>query len=171
MVELSVEDVDAGALGVDLELLLADAQALLQAAKAPDAELSLLLTSDEGIHALNAIWRGKPEPTDVLSFAQHEGDERGGQAEVLGDLVVSLPTAQRQAGERDYGLHDELRVLLVHGLLHLFGYEHEGGGAGLVEMAAAERTLLDRLGWAGVGLIAAAEQRVTVAAPKPESLP
>lgn len=136
----------------------ADALALLVAAGLDDVELSILLCSDAHIAELNAAWRGKPEPTDVLSFPQDD-------EVVLGDLALSLDTTARQAAERGYGARDELRVLLVHGLLHLLGYDHETGADDLAEMAEAEGRLLGKLGWTGVGLIAAAT--VADGGPKP----
>ena len=143
MVLLSCEGVD------ELDGVQADAEALLVAAKCGDCELSIVLCGDSWIRPLNRQWRGKDAATDVLSFPQDD-------AVVLGDLVVSLDTANRQADERQCSLRDEVRVLLVHGLLHLLGYDHEASADDLREMADAERTLLDRLGWEGEGLIAAA---------------
>jgi len=124
----------------------ADAEALLVAAKLPETELSLVICDDPTIQALNARWRGKDEPTDVLSFPQD--DEI-----VLGDLVISVDTALRQARERGHDLRCELRVLLVHGLLHLLGYDHETGPADFDEMMDAEQRLMRRLGWTGAALI------------------
>lgn len=134
-----------------VEAVREDAEALLHAAKLEDVELSMLLTDDPGIQALNATWRGKDSPTDVLSFPQD--DEI-----VLGDLVISLPTAGRQADERGTTLRDELRVLTLHGLLHLLGYDHEHDEAEAAEMAEAEGRLMGQLGWVGQGLIAAAHE-------------
>lgn len=125
-----------------------DADALLNEVELGEAELSFVLCSDAHIQGLNQTWRGKDAPTDVLSFPQEDDD-------FLGDLVISLPTATRQAAERGTPLRDELRVLMVHGLLHLLGYDHETGEADLAEMAEAEARLLRRLGWSGQGLIAA----------------
>lgn len=144
---LGVEDIEVPRTLRDA--LRADARALLRSCALDEVELSLVLCSDAHIAALNGQWRDKPDPTDVLSFPQDD-------PVVLGDLVLSIPTAQRQAEERGYALRDELRVLLVHGLLHLLGYDHELGGEDLQEMADAEARLLGRLGWAGQGLIAAA---------------
>ena len=140
---LSSEGVDAP------DGLKEDAEALLVAARCEDCELSLVVCNDAWIRALNKQWRDKDTATDVLSFPQ--------QTEVvLGDLVISLDTSRRQADERGHSLQDEVRVLLVHGLLHLLGYDHETGDEDLQEMAAAERTLLDRLSWRGEGLITTA---------------
>ncbi|HJN73419.1 MAG TPA: rRNA maturation RNase YbeY [Myxococcota bacterium] len=131
-----------------VELVERDGQALLDCAELSESELSIVLCSDDHIRELNARWRGHDAPTDVLSFPMD--DER-----VLGDVVVSLHTCRRQAAERQHEVLDELRVLLVHGLLHLLGYDHETGAEGLAEMAAAERRLLGRLQWKGAGLISA----------------
>ena len=129
-----------------------DACALLGAAGLDDGEqLSMTLCDDEIIRGLNSEWRGLDTPTDVLSFPMDD-------AQLLGDLVISLDTAERQAKERGHGLRDELRILMVHGLLHLLGYDHETSADDHAEMAAAERKLLGRLGWRGHGLIDAAEE-------------
>ncbi|MCP4805666.1 MAG: rRNA maturation RNase YbeY [Proteobacteria bacterium] len=142
----SLDDVEC-----DLDEWTDDATALLAAASCADCELSLVVCSDAAIQRLNAAWRQKDQPTDVLSFPQdHEV--------ILGDLVVSLDTCARQAAERGYSVRDEARVLLVHGLLHLLGYDHETGPDDLAEMAEAERKLMRRLGWIGEGLIGAAHQ-------------
>ncbi|BDA50944.1 probable endoribonuclease YbeY at N-terminal half [Coccomyxa sp. Obi] len=121
------------------------------------AELSVVLCSDEHITQLNTEWRGKAEPTDVLSFGMDLDGSEGYPIRVLGDLVISLDTANQQAQERGYDLLDECRVLLVHGLLHLLGYDHEIGVEESMAMAAAERHILDALGWKGEGLIGLAE--------------
>lgn len=92
-----------------------------------DAELSVLLTDDATIHALNRDHRGKDKPTDVLAFALGEGEappQIDGPTP-LGDVVLSLDTASRQAREHRRTLEDECAMLLAHGLLHLVGYDHE----------------------------------------------
>lgn len=85
-----------------------------------------------------------------------EGKTEAVPATLLGDVVISLDTAARQAQERGHTLLDECRILLLHGLLHLLGYDHEEGGEEAEEMTAAEARLLKELGWKGQGLIAAA---------------
>lgn len=87
------------------------------------AELSVLLSDDARIHALNLRHRGKDRPTDVLAFPQEEDGAPPGQW--LGDVVISLDTAQRQADSRRRPLIAEVRFLLAHGLLHLIGYDHD----------------------------------------------
>jgi probable rRNA maturation factor len=83
-------------------------------------EVSVLLTGDEAIRTLNRKYRHKNKATDVLSFPAMEMSEG-----VAGDLVISLETALTQAEERGHTLEMEIRVLLLHGLLHLAGYDHE----------------------------------------------
>lgn len=101
------------------------ARAMLDALQMKDRELSILLTGDDQIQKLNRIYRKKNRPTDVLAFAQHEG-ELGDRADrLLGDVVVSIPTARRQADARKRDLASELTMLLAHGLLHLLGWDHE----------------------------------------------
>ncbi len=89
-------------------------------------ELSVLLTDDEEMTALNRQYRGRDRTTDVLSFSQQEGERSGLQPALLGDVVISLPAAARQARERSAALWDEVLVLLVHGVLHLLGHDHAG---------------------------------------------
>ena len=88
--------------------------------------LGVSLLDDASIAELNLRWRQKPTPTDVLSFAALEsGMPMGaGQELELGDIVVSVPTARRQALEQEHGLERELRWLVSHGLLHLLGWDH-----------------------------------------------
>jgi len=87
----------------------------------PDLEVGLRLTSDATIRTLNRDYRHKDKPTDVLAFAQREGPGAGLHPEVLGDLVISVETARRQARR---GLPAELLHLASHGLCHLLGYDH-----------------------------------------------
>jgi probable rRNA maturation factor len=100
------------------------ARAMLRAVQMVDAELSILLTGDDQIQKLNKIYRKKNRPTDVLAFAQREGDHADRAGRLLGDVVVSVPTARRQAAARRADLSSELTMLLAHGLLHLLGWDH-----------------------------------------------
>ena len=84
-----------------------------------DLDVALLITDDPRIHALNRDWRGKDKPTDVLAFAQREA--AAADAGLLGDIVISVDTARRQAKR---GLYAELLHLASHGLCHLLGYDH-----------------------------------------------
>jgi probable rRNA maturation factor len=90
-----------------------------------DYEVSLRLVDDPTIHVLNRNYRKKDRPTDVLAFAQREGPGPAAVGDVLGDLVISVETARRQAKRGGAtGLHAELRFLAAHGLCHLLGYDH-----------------------------------------------
>ena len=88
--------------------------------------LGVSLLDDASIAELNKRWRQKPIPTDVLSFAALESEMPmgAGQEVELGDIVVSVPSARRQALEQEHGLERELRWLVSHGLLHLLGWDH-----------------------------------------------
>lgn len=101
-------------------------------------QVSVLLTTDEAIQKLNRRFRGKNKPTDVLSFPAAPGPEN-----LAGDLAISLPIAQRQADEHGHAVGVEIQVLILHGLLHLAGYDHEADHG---EMARRERRLRARLG-------------------------
>jgi len=96
--------------------------AMLQKLELTQAELSVLLTDDPGIQQLNRKYRNKDKPTDVLSFPM--SDESSGFQAVLGDVVISVETAERQALGRRRPLLEELRFLLAHAILHLIGYDH-----------------------------------------------
>ena len=123
-----------------------DALRILAAYAMPEeTELSIVLCDDAFIRPLNRDYREKDSPTDVLSFAQREGAVAFEDDPVLGDVIISVETAARQAAERGITLLQELRVLLCHGLLHLLGYDHltEDERA---EMEAEERALLQLLG-------------------------
>jgi len=104
-------------------------------------ELSIALVSDREIRALNRRWRNKDKPTDVLAFPLEE-------PRALGDVVISLDTARRQAREGGWSLAVELRRLLAHGILHCRGYDHQTA-ADARRMAAAERRLLGSRGMVG----------------------
>ena len=109
------------------------------------AELSVVMTDDATIHDLNRTWRHKDKPTDVLSFSQYEGEGPAGAVPVLGDVIISTDTAQRQAEQIGHSLDDELQRLLVHGVLHLLGHDHVNGGLQARRMKAEEARLLGLL--------------------------
>jgi len=102
------------------------AQRLLRAENCTEnTEVSILLTDDGSISVLNEQYRGIDGPTDVLSFSQHEGeDEFASEENLLGDVVISVETARRQAAEQGNELDSEIDMLVAHGLLHLLGYDH-----------------------------------------------
>ena len=90
-----------------------------------ESELSILFVSDKKIQKLNKEYRGIDRPTDVLSFSMEEGEGGGVNPWLLGDVIISLETAVRQAEEKGHSLEKEVLILLVHGILHLLGYDHE----------------------------------------------
>ncbi len=101
------------------------AEQMLAALRLPKAELSVLLCDDDTIHALNRDYRHKDKPTDVLAFAMREGEGGGLNPDLLGDVVISLDTARRQAIAGGRTIASEVTILLAHGLLHLLGYDHQ----------------------------------------------
>lgn len=95
---------------------------------AKPSELSVLLADDPTVRELNRAYRGADGPTDVLSFSQLEGEQFArpeGEPPHLGDVIISIDTARRQAADNAVSLQDEVAHLLVHGVLHLVGYDHE----------------------------------------------
>ena len=107
--------------------LAAAAQAALASDDWPDAEVSLVITNDVEMRRLNREFRGVDATTDVLAFAMSEGEEIAlpeDQAKSLGDIVLSYPRAAVQAEERGHAVDKELALLVVHGCLHLVGYDH-----------------------------------------------
>ena len=104
--------------------------------------MSILFVGDRAMRTLNRTYRGKDRTTDVLSFSLREGAFPQLHRQVLGDIVISLPTAARQAKAAGDTVQREVDRLLVHGLLHLMGYDHEGGAAQERAMQSAERRLL-----------------------------
>jgi probable rRNA maturation factor len=107
-----------------------------------DAELSVLLTDDDAIRKLNATWRHRDEPTNVLSFpAPRVGS---GLPRALGDIVIAYETAAREAANEHKQIEHHLAHLTVHGFLHLLGYDHESE-AEAEAMEQLEREILARL--------------------------
>jgi probable rRNA maturation factor len=124
----------------------------VRAAVGLKGEVSVLLTTNEGIRGLNRRFRKKNKATDVLSFPAEAGFG------IVGDLAISVETAARQAEEQGHRLSMELRVLMLHGMLHLAGYDHEADAG---EMARKECRLRTKLGLP-LGLIERASGRRSV---------
>ena len=127
-------------------------QALLSASENAQRELSIVLLDDDGIQALNARWRDEDKPTDVLSFPQDDAclPPSLPGPRPLGDVVLSLETAARQATEQKQTLVETLTFLLVHGFCHLLGHDH-----GEASEAQAMRRAEDRF----LALIAPGQSR------------
>ena len=121
--------------------LRADVKAILSALEQKSADVTVVLVDDAEIHRLNRSYRKKDAPTDVLAFAMREGLRAPGDEHNLGDVVISLETAARQARRRRKTLPAEVRTLVIHGVLHLLGYDHERSDAEARRMRAKEREL------------------------------
>jgi len=161
------------AVAIDQKWLGRTAEAILSAARAATTELSVVLVSDRRMRALNHRYRKKDRSTDVLAFPMHKkspltltlslqgrGKEnissppsgertkvRGLKPSILlGDVVISMQTAKRQAKELGHSLRKEVVRLLVHGILHLLGYDHERNVRAAAVMARRERAILKTIG-------------------------
>jgi probable rRNA maturation factor len=106
------------------------------------SELSVVLVDDAEMRRLNAAYRRIDKATDVLAFAMREGEGAELHPDVLGDVVISLDTAARQAASRRVPIADELRTLLTHGVLHLLGYDHERSPVEARRMFRKQRELI-----------------------------
>ena len=135
----------SGATTADKEIRLPSARTLARfLSKAQQAvrlkgQVTVLLTTDAAIRKLNLQFRGKNKASDVLSFPA----EGPGAEGIAGDVAISVTTAMGQAAERGHSLSTEIKVLILHGLLHLAGYDHESDDG---KMARRERVLRERLG-------------------------
>ena len=137
-VRLSAPAARSGLPRVDRALLRQRARRILTALECPRAELSIALVDDAAIAALNERHRGRSRATDVLAFSLLEGVHAERRGALLGDVVIGLETAARQARARRRTLDDEVARLLVHGALHLVGYDHVRSAQARV-MRAQER--------------------------------
>ncbi len=133
---------DVRASGVNGRALTTVARTLLRELGEKRASLSLALVDDETIRALNRTHRGKDKATDVLSFPLRSEDS---PEDLLGDVVISVETAKRQAAAYDAPLQRELERLLIHGVLHLLGHDHHEAGQRR-RMEAEERRLAESIG-------------------------
>lgn len=116
----------------------------LALAPSPATELSILFTGDAASRRLNAEWRGKDRPTNVLSFPAMPVGADGSLPPMLGDIVLAAETIRREAEDEGKPFEHHLAHLLVHGILHLLGHDHEDG-AEAESMEATERRVLARL--------------------------
>lgn len=155
-IDVQIDDLpdgEAALAPVDADALADVAAATLRHAGLERAALSLVLTDDATVHTLNRDYRGVDATTDVLSFAAQDADRgAGGLQEVppelaellgaqLGDVIIALPYAARQAARFGNSLDAELRLLTVHGVLHLLGYEHDTAEEEAAMWAAQEEIL------------------------------
>src|SRR5918997_3955522 len=128
---------------VDDERWRAFAEEALRVVPAKGAGATVAFVSDRSMRELNRRWRGKRGTTDVLSFPSGQEEFERGEGASLGDVVISLEQAARQAAAHGLEFENEVEQLILHGLLHLCGYDHETDGG---EMKALELRLRRRLG-------------------------
>ncbi len=121
----------------------------------PNVEISLLITGQERIQALNREYRGLDRPTDVLSFSfAEQKPESEEEAFIgppdglvhLGEIVISLPQAEEQAREAGHSVSREMALLTIHGILHILGHDHERSSQEAAEMQARQDRILAELG-------------------------
>lgn len=130
---------------VDVSRLRQVATVVLRQLGLSEREVNVVLLSDRTMGRLNAQYLGRAGPTDVLAFSQREGVVSGPDHRVLGDVAVGVETAVRQAEERGASLAAELDLLVVHGILHLLGYDHVASASERRRMRRAEARLLRAL--------------------------
>ncbi|MCU0600893.1 MAG: rRNA maturation RNase YbeY [Desulfobacterales bacterium] len=104
------------------------AQALLNALGSPEGELSIAIMDDPQIQALNQQYLNRPWPTNVIAFPMRNGIFSDINPDLLGDVAISVDTAAREAKDLGVEFEERFNFLLIHGILHLFGYDHETGG-------------------------------------------
>ena len=107
--------------------------------------MSVLFVDDHRIQALNRDYRRKDQPTNVLSFSMREGEFSHVTPGLLGDVVISVDTAAAEAERAGMPLGDHMAWLLIHGILHLFGYDHEQSAAAEAEMEARTKALQQKV--------------------------
>jgi probable rRNA maturation factor len=119
---------------------------ILNALDCHDVQLSLLITDDMEIATLNKQYLGRTGPTNVIAFPMREGEFSDISPELLGDVVISIETAEREAKENGVEFETRFSELLVHGILHLLGYDHENDDQQAREMEEKSRELLALIG-------------------------
>jgi probable rRNA maturation factor len=118
---------------------------ILDALGHPEGELSILLVDDAQIAAMNAEFLDRSGPTNVLAFPMQAGRFAGLSPHLLGDVVISVDTAEREGRTAGLDFEERFTQLLVHGILHLCGYDHENDAAGARRMAAKSRALIRKV--------------------------
>lgn len=108
----------------------------------PDDELSIVVVDDERIAVINETYLNHPGPTNVISFSMREGDYGDINPHIIGDVIISMDTCDREARQAAISTEERFDQLLVHGILHLFGYDHTRSQAQAGEMAAKSEALM-----------------------------
>lgn len=118
---------------------------LMEALGKADAELSLLIVDDVQIAEINRDYLGRTGPTNVIAFPMGGDGFPQVQPELLGDVVISVQTADREAADAGYNTEERFTELLIHGILHLLGYDHETGEKDAEEMEEKSKQLMSHL--------------------------
>ncbi len=119
------------------------ARTILRELNHPDKEIGILFVDDRQIRDLNQKYLKRDHPTNVISFPMAQGKFPEINPQLLGDVVISVETARREAQESGLSLEEEIAFLLIHGILHLMGYDHTRGNRG--RMAVVQEGLFNRL--------------------------
>lgn len=147
-IDLALEDnvsVDETAVLARVVNILAETVEIARLEFPKGAELSLVLAGDKTLQSLNKQWREKDKPTNVLSFPANDIEVGQAAGMMLGDIIISLETAKREAALENKLFEDHLSHLVVHGFLHLFGYDHESEQEAY-QMESLETRILNELG-------------------------
>jgi probable rRNA maturation factor len=123
---------------IDLPRIKHSSDKILRTLENEDSEISLTFVDDAGITEINTQYLGRDYPTNVIAFSMNEGEFGNVNPNILGDIIISTETALRNAETEGFSLEDELDYLIIHGVLHLLGYDHELPGEAK-EMREKER--------------------------------
>jgi probable rRNA maturation factor len=126
---------------VDIPSLRRATRTILKHLGRPKDEISIMLVDDREIRNMNRIYLKRDRPTNVIAFPMQEGPFSDLHPQVLGDVVISIETAARDAEKEGMALEDEILYLLIHGILHLLGYDHEGSAARSRSMDLKQRKI------------------------------
>jgi probable rRNA maturation factor len=121
------------------------ARTILEELNHPDKEIGILFVDDREIRELNEQYLKRDRPTNVISFPMAQGEFSEINPQLLGDVVISVEAAIREARESGLSLEEEIAFLLIHGILHLLGYDHNGRDGGRME--AVQEDLIAKLGF------------------------
>jgi probable rRNA maturation factor len=127
---------------ISLKIMKKTAQAVLDALEFPEGELSVLFVDDPEIEALNKKYLNREGPTNVIAFPMLDGSFSDITPKLLGDVVISVDTAQKEGESAGISAEGRIVELLIHGILHLFGYDHEEGGKEALEMEKKSQELV-----------------------------
>jgi len=127
---------------LDLRVLRKAAKTVLAEMTPPDTEVSISIVDDARIQELNRRYLGRDRPTNVLAFSMKEGELPFPHPQVLGDVIISVDTARRQSNRFGLSEMETVVLLMIHGILHLLGFEHEGTKKGARQMVLKQKEFL-----------------------------